>query len=121
MEAGKQNLIVNKKASFRYDFYVFDTYNEKLAPDAAGQGWVDLTGCTIAAKAKAKIDDTSPLFTFTASIPEPTKGHCRLELSAAQTASMVWTKGVWDCLVTFPDGTVQKYLEGQIVLEKAVT
>lgn len=121
MEAGKQNLLINKKASFKFDFYILSVYNKSLAPDAAGQTPVDLTGCTISAKGKAKIGDASPLFTFTSTIPTPLKGHCRLELSAAQTSAMAWTSGVWDVFITFPDGTVTKYLEGNMVLDKSVT
>lgn len=121
MEAGKQNLIINKKASFRFDFYVLSAYNPNLAPDAAGQTPVNLTGCTIVAKAKRKIADTSTLFTFTTSIPTPAKGHCRLELTAAQTAAMAWETGVWDVFVTFPSGDVVKYLEGNLVLDKAAS
>ena len=121
MQAGKYNLLVNKKASFKFDFYVLNTYDKTLSPDNVGQGAVDLTGCTISAKAKAKIDDTAALFTFTATIPEPTKGHCRLTLTAAQTSSMVWKTGVYDVFITFADTSVVKYLEGNLILDKAVT
>lgn len=121
MEAGKQNLIINKKASFRYEFYILSTYDKTKAPDDAAQVAVNLTGCTIVAKAKKNITDTSNLFSFTASIPTPLKGHCRLELTAAQTASMSWETGVWDVFVTFPSADVVKYLEGTLVLDKAAS
>ena len=121
MEAGKQNLIVNKKASFRFDFYVLSAYNKALPVDDVGQTPVDLTGCTIIAKAKKFITDTSNLFSFTATIPTPAKGHCRLELTAAQTASMVWDTGFWDVFITFPSGDVIKYLQGTITLDKAAS
>lgn len=106
MQAGKQNLLINKKASFKFDFYVLTTYNPLLSPDNAGQVATDLTGCTIVAKAKKKFADTTNLFSFTATIPEPLKGHCSLTLSAAQTAAMEWETGVWDVLITFPNGDV---------------
>lgn len=121
MEAGKQNLVINKKASFKFDFYVLDNYDPKYPVDAAQQTPVDLTGCTIQAKAKAKITDTANLFSFTGTIPTPLKGHCRLTLTAAQTAAMSWTNGVWDVFVTFPNGDVVKYLEGNLVLDKSAT
>jgi hypothetical protein len=121
MQAGAKNLLINKKASFQFDFYVLDVYDKKLPVDDAGQTPRDLTGATISAKAKAKIGDTANLFTFTASIPEPTKGHCRLELSAAQTSAMAWTQGVWDVLVTYADGKVDKFLEGNLNLEKTAS
>ena len=121
MEAGKQNLIINKKASFRFDFYVLESYNPNFPVDDIGQTPVNLTGCTISAKAKRKIGDTTNLFSFTATIPTPAKGHCRLELSAAQTAAMAWETGVWDVFITFPSGDVVKYLEGNLVLDKAAS
>lgn len=121
MQAGKHNLLINKKASFKFDFYVLNSYDSSLSPDNVGQSAVDLTGCTISAKAKAKIDDTATLFTFTATVPTPTKGHCRLTLTAAQTSAMAWKTGVYDVFITFPDASVIKYLEGNLVLDKAVT
>lgn len=121
MEAGKKNLIINKKASFRFDFYVLSAYNPSLPPGDDAQTAVDLTGCSIVAKAKRKISDNANLFTFTATIPTPAKGHCRLELTAAQTASMVWDTGVWDVFITFPSGDVTKYLEGTLTLDKAAS
>lgn len=121
MEAGKQNLIINKKASFDFDFYVLDVYNPALAPDDAGQTPVNLTDCTISAKAKKKITDPTNLFTFTATIPTPLKGHCRLSLTAAQTSAMAFDTGVWDVFITFPSGKVVKYLEGNVVLDKSAT
>ena len=121
MEAGKQNLIVNKKASFEFEFYVLDVYDASHPPDSIAQTPRDLTGCTLAAKAKAKITDTAALFTFTADIPTPAKGHCKLSLTAAQTSAMAWDKGVWDCFITYPSGRVEKILEGSIVLDKSVT
>lgn len=121
MQAGKQNLIINKKASFKFDFYVLNTYDPRYSPDSANQVPVDLTGCTIVAKAKAKIDDAATLFTFTGTIPTPAKGHVRLTLTAAQTSAMAWKTGVWDMLITFPSGEVVKYLEGNLILDKAVS
>ena len=121
MQAGKQNLLINKKASFKFDFYVLNAYNKALPVDDVGQDAIDLTGCTIAAKAKKNINDTTNLFTFTATIPEPTKGHCSLSLTAAQTSAMSWEKGVWDAFITFPSGDVIKYIEGNITLDKAAT
>jgi len=121
MEAGKQNLIINKKASFRFDFYLLSVYNPALPPDYTGQTPINLTGCTINAKAKRNYSETSTLFTFTATIPTPAKGHCRLELTAEQTSSMAWDTGVWDVFITFPSGDVVKYLEGTLKLDKAAS
>ncbi|MNJ76446.1 hypothetical protein D3C77_737290 [compost metagenome] len=42
-------------------------------------------------------------------------------LSAAQTAALTWTEGVYDLEVQFPDGTVQRYLQGTVTVSREVT
>lgn len=42
-------------------------------------------------------------------------------LSAAQTAALTWTDGVYDLEVQFPDGTVQRYLQGAVTVSREVT
>lgn len=42
-------------------------------------------------------------------------------LSAAQTAALTWTDGVYDLEVQFPDGTVKRYLQGAVTVSREVT
>lgn len=123
MTPGIQNLTISKKASFQFDFYVLEEYNKMLDPDDVGQTPVDLTGCTIVAKAKKKVTDSTALFSFDATIPTPAKGHCRIALTAANTTTLSAANfpAVWDVLITFPSGKVEKYLYGALVLDATVS
>lgn len=42
-------------------------------------------------------------------------------LSAAQTAALTWTDGVYDLEVEYADGTVQRYLQGAVTVSREVT
>jgi len=42
-------------------------------------------------------------------------------LSAAQTAALTWTDGVYDLEVEYADGTVQRYLQGVVTVSREVT
>ncbi|RRV80340.1 hypothetical protein [Stutzerimonas stutzeri] len=42
-------------------------------------------------------------------------------LSAAQTAALAWTDAVYDLEVQYPDGTVQRYLQGAVTVSREVT
>ncbi|MBX7271128.1 hypothetical protein [Stutzerimonas chloritidismutans] len=42
-------------------------------------------------------------------------------LSATQTAALAWTDAVYDLEVQYPDGTVQRYLQGAVTVSREVT
>lgn len=42
-------------------------------------------------------------------------------LSATQTAALAWTEAVYDLEVQYPDGTVQRYLQGAVTVSREVT
>jgi len=121
MEAGKLNIIINKKATFRQRVYLLQTYDPLLPVDDPLQVPVDLTNAVATAKVKKKITDTAIVIALDATIPEPTKGYVDLYLSPAQTSSLNFETGVWDLFIAFGLGDVVKYLEGSVVLDKAVT
>lgn len=120
MQAGKANLTISKKASFEYTFYVLDVYDKTKLPNDPAQTPVDLTGCTAVALVKDKVGGTT-LATFTVAFPNPTLGEVKLSLTAAQTTSLNFKTGVWDIFITFPSGKVEKYLEGNVVLDPNVS
>lgn len=120
MSAGKQNLEIEKKASFEYTFYVLSAYNKALPPNDPGQTPVDLTGCTGVASVKDKVGGTT-LISFVVTFPNPSIGQVMLSLTAANTSSLNFKTGVWDIFITFPSGKVEKYLEGSVVLGPNVT
>lgn len=42
-------------------------------------------------------------------------------ISATQTAGLTWAEGVYDLEVEYPDGTVQRYLQGAVSVSREVT
>ena len=118
MAAGKYNIIIQKKATFARKFKIYTTY---VAEGSADNVPVDLTGCTVSSKIKRKVDDTSAIITFDTAVTDAENGEFELRLTAAQTASLSFDRGVYDVLVTYADTTVDKVLEGTVVLDRTVT
>jgi hypothetical protein len=114
------NLLINKKATFAYTFYVLDVYNDTKLPNDPAQTPVDLTNCTGNALVKDKVGGTT-LATFTVTFPNPTLGEVLVSLTPAQTSSLAFTRGVWDIFITFPSGKVEKFLEGNVILDLNVS
>lgn len=118
MAAAKHNIIIEKKATFTKDFQLFSTY---LGKDNVGNVAINLTGATVACKIKKKITDSAAVITMDTAIVNALQGRFRISLSAAQTASLSFDTGVYDILVTFPSGTVEKFIEGTVVLDRTVS
>jgi hypothetical protein len=120
MSAGKHNILVEKKVTFRKVFTLYSTY---ISEGNVGNVPIDLTSATVAAKIRKKVTDSSVVATFTCALmTDGTDGAFKIELSAAQTAALSgFDVGVYDVLVTFPSGDVVKYIEGTVVLDKTVT
>lgn len=118
MSAGKYNIEIEKKATFSRDFVVYSTY---ISAGNVGNVPLDLTGATVSAKIKRKVTDSAALISFTAAVVDAAAGTFRLSLTAAQTASLAFDVGVYDVLITFPSGTVVKFIEGNVVLGKTVS
>jgi hypothetical protein len=119
MAAGKYNIIIEKKATFRKVFTLYTTY---LGEGNAGNVPLNLENASITAKIKKKETDASAVITFTSGlVSDGTDGKFKIELSAAQTAALAFEVGVYDVLVTFPTGDVVKYVEGNVVLDKTVS
>lgn len=118
MSAGKYNIEIEKKATFTRDFTLYSTY---ISAGNAGNVKLDLTGATVAAKIKRKASDAAALATFSTAVVDAEEGIFRISLSAAQTAALNFDVGVYDVLITFPSGVVEKFIEGNVVLGKTVT
>lgn len=48
-------------------------------------------------------------------------GTIERTISAAETAALTWTEGVYDLEVEYADGTVQRYLQGVVTVSREVT
>lgn len=117
MQAGKLNLVINKKASFKEPLTLYTSYDAKTKTGVP----VDLTGATIISKVKAKATDSTYLISFTCTITDATAGKFELSLTDSQTSSIAWDKGLYDVLVTDNTGFATRYLEGNVIVSKNIS
>lgn len=84
---------------------------------------VILDGCSIRMQIKDKIGGTVlfELSTANGRIEIVRPGTIRRTIDADDTAGFAWSRGVYDLEVTYPDGTVQRYLQGSVTVSKEVT
>lgn len=84
---------------------------------------VDLTGATARMQIRARIGGELLLELTTDNGGLAITGHGTLTrtLSAAQTAALTWTEGVYDLEIEYADGTVQRYLQGAVTVSREVT
>lgn len=79
---------------------------------------IDLSGVIPRSQIRYTYKDVSPALEFSASI---SGGIVSLSLSPAQTSALSKSYGVWDCELEFEDGTVQRLLEGKVIIRPEVT
>lgn len=84
---------------------------------------VDLTGATARMQIRAQLGGAVllELTTENGALAITGLGTITRTLSAAQTAALAWTEGVYDLEVQYPDGTVQRYLQGAVTVSREVT
>lgn len=84
---------------------------------------VDLTGATVRMQIRAEIGGAVllELSTENGGIAITGPGTIIRTISAAQTSGLTWTEGVYDLEVEYPDGTVQRYLQGAVSVSREVT
>lgn len=109
---GPLDITVYIGADFKLPFTLTDTDGDP----------VSLNGATIAAKVRNDIDDAAAFLTFTGTVVSGDDGQGEISATAAQTLALVLpasaakkrplTKMLWDCEVTYSDGSVQRILEG---------
>jgi hypothetical protein len=111
MAAGLYNIIVEQGSTFNKQISV---------KDPAGVP-IDLTGAVIRGMIRGTYNDVSPLATFTINCPTPTTGIFYIILSAAVTAAFDFVKALYDIEIAYPDGTVVRILQGNVILSREVT
>lgn len=84
---------------------------------------VDLTGATARMQIRAQLGGAVllELTTENGALAITGLGTITRTLSAAQTAALTWTEAVYDLEVQYPDGTVQRYLQGAVTVSREVT
>jgi hypothetical protein len=111
----------------RYDLAIYQaaTLTETLPQfvDSAGVA-VDLTGYTARAQAREDFDSVTPFMdisTANGGIILNGTNAPKLYISDDDTITMDVCNGVWDIILTAPDGTVIRYAQGKACVKKAVT
>lgn len=124
--AGYLSLEIEKNASFTHTVKYLNRDNTP----------VDLTGCQAKMQIRAARSSTATLIATLASYPKPlggpdpwfvgltiaeTDGEIELSLSPSDTASLPVGSYWYDMIVTFPGGEVRRIIEGQVMVDEAVT
>lgn len=86
---------------------------------------VDLTDCTARMHIRGKITDAQALLVLTTENTRITLGGVAgtvdLELTDEVTAAQLWTTGVYDLEIEFPDGFVKRLVGGTVTVSPEVT
>lgn len=118
MAAAKINLTVEKGATFTKNF---------VWKDAKGRA-INITSYTANLQVRATADPASAvLLELGSQAPESgivlggTAGTINLTITDEETAALTFTKGVYDLLLSLPDGTKKRLLQGSFAVSPAVT
>lgn len=110
VEPGTHNFTIYQGATFELDLQY---------KDSTGTG-VNMAGYSVAAKLADLTDNSDILATFTTSITDASVGKFQIKLTAIQTAAL--TKGgLYDVLITQPDGDKYYILQGRVFLDPGIT
>lgn len=82
---------------------------------------IDLTGATIEAQIRPDADSKNILANITCGIDEETTGRLLLSLDPEKTTNLNFETAAYDVLVTFPDGTAMRAVQGKVTLSKQIT
>lgn len=112
-------LIIEQGTTSQYAWPVTDDDNNSIA----------LSGYTGKAQIRRSITDSTVLHEWNLS-PVASAGQSQLLLQGSQvilvtppdiSLTWTWTKGVYDILITSPDGTTSRIAEGQVEVSRSVT
>lgn len=84
---------------------------------------VDLSGATARMQIREQMGGQVllELTTENAGLAITEPGTIARTITAAQTAALTWADAVYDLEVQYPDGTVQRYLQGAVTVSREVT
>lgn len=116
MAAFTVNLKIDQGATFSQPF------TWKTGTPAAP---VDLTGCSARMQIRSKRVNAAVLLELTTInggiVLGATAGTVILNLSAVQTAAIVWISAVYDLQIVFSDSTVRRLVSGTVTVSPEVT
>jgi hypothetical protein len=116
MTPGKLNLTIYQGATFRRIIRLTDSTNTAI----------DLSGATVRMHVRATLADTATLLELNetngrAVVSDAVNGEVTLLVTATVTAALNFSKAVYDLEIQYSDGTVDRVLQGGIMLSKEVT
>lgn len=112
MAAGKYNILVQQGV----------TYNQTITlKNAANTAGVNITGNSIAAMIRETYNDPDPAAVFTCEIIDAVNGVFQIKLTPEQTGALRFTKGVYDIEMTYPDGSKDRLLQGNVAISLEAT
>lgn len=86
---------------------------------------VDLTGCTALAQVRTTLEASTPLFSFDTAngsiLLGGSAGTAELVMTDEQTSAATWKNGVYDLVITFPDGHKRRLMYGSVSISPGVT
>lgn len=104
--------------------YTLDVPGIKTAAGAD----LNITGYTVRAQIRRRVNDPAILATFTTAIVTPAVGALQLSLTAAETTALPSSSSkdqplacVYDCEIVSPAGVVSRILEGTAFISPEVT
>ena len=107
------NLIINTGSTFSQTLTL-----ESGADDSA----FNLTGYTPSSQVRKWAGSVGVTTTFTCSVPTPaTQGKILLSLTASETTSLTPGRHVYDVILSTEAGTVEKVVEGSVLISEGVT
>jgi hypothetical protein len=105
------NLVIHTGTDFEQTF-VFEDENTNSA--------LNLNGYTGCAKIK-KYSSSSSSTSFLISITGPDQGRARLSIGSTVTSELKPGKYFYDMILKDPDGKLDRVIEGEVLIKKAVT
>ena len=105
------NILINQGADFSQTYTLEDSNSNSAQ---------NLTGYTVAAKISKHHASTNQT-AFSATVSNAAAGEIKLILTDVQTAALAPGRQVYDILLTEPDGTKERVVEGMAIIRDGVT
>ena len=105
------NILINQGADFSQTYTLEDSNSNSAQ---------NLSGYSVAAKISKHHASTTQT-SFSASISNAAGGEIKLTLTDTQTADLAPGRQVYDILLTHPDGTKERVVEGMAIVRDGVT
>ena len=105
------NILINQGADFSQTYTLEDSNSNSSQ---------NLTGYTVAAKISKHHASTNQT-AFSATVSNAAAGEIKLILTDVQTAALAPGRQVYDILLTAPDGTKERVVEGMAIIRDGVT